>query len=156
MTVKKQYNIGDTVWIYGVSNGKSTEGKVVQTITIDQEGWDPNTVHYVIAIPTEIEYLLEVRTWETISETKDGHVGGMREAFKNPDAGIRLMRRTGVDLTSEGDLEQHDEDDDISPDAIHAALEKSQKDSSHQPLVIKEPRPARKRYPSRKKKTNAN
>ena len=158
MTVKKQYSIGDTVWIYGVSNGKSTEGKVVQTFTVDQDGWDPDQVHYVIAIPTEIEYLLEVRTWETISETKDGHVGGMREAFKNPDAGIRLMRRTGVDLTSEGEFEepeQPEEDDDISPEAIHAALEKSQKDASHQPLVIKENK-ARRRYPSRKKKPNAN
>jgi len=155
MTVKKLYNIGDTVWIYGVSNGKSTEGKVVQTFAVDQEGWDPDMVHYVIAVPTEIEYLLEVRTWETISQTKDGHVGSLREVFKDPDAGIRLMRRTGVDLTSEGDFDQHDEDDDISADAIHAALEKSKKDSSHQPLVIKEPK-ARRRYPSRKKKTNAN
>jgi len=155
MTVKKQYSIGDTVWIYGVSNGKSTEGKVVQTFTVDQDGWDPDTVHYVIAIPTEIEYLLEVRTWETISQTKDGHVGSLREAFNDPDAGIRLMRRTGVDLTSEGDFEQHDEDDDISADAIHAALEKSQKDASHQPLVIKENK-ARRRYLSRKKKPNAN
>ena len=82
MTVKKQYSIGDTVWIYGVSQGKSTEGKVVQTFAVDQEGWDPDMVHYVIAVPTEIEYLLEVRTWETISQTKDGHVGSLREVFK--------------------------------------------------------------------------
>lgn len=155
MTVKKQYSIGDTVWIYGVSNGKSTRGTVIQTFTVDQENWDPNRVYYVIAIPTEIEYLLEVRTWETISETADGHVGSLREVFEDPDAGLRQMRRTGVDLVSQGDFDQHDDEDDISPEAIHAALEKSQKDSSHQPLVIKDTKP-RRHYPNRKKKTNAN
>jgi hypothetical protein len=42
--------------------------------------------------------------------------------------------------------------DDPTADEIHAALEKSQKDSSHGPLVIKEAKPKRRTYPPRKKK----
>ena len=171
MIVKKKYNIGDTVWIYGITNGKSTEGKIVQWFKVPVEGWDQNKVHYVVAIPTEIESLLEVRTWETISQTKDGHVGSLRDAFTNPDAAHRMLARTGVafistDEESTGDghdgmgstLEEFDryeehiaDEDNISPDAIRAALEKSQQDSSHGPLVIKEDKPKRRNFPRKKK-----
>jgi hypothetical protein len=175
MIVKKKYNIGDTVWIYGITNGKSTEGKIVQWFRVPMEGWDQNKVHYVVAIPTEIESLLEVRTWETISQTKDGHVGSLRDAFTNPDAAHRMLARTGVKFISDADedydgdghdgmgslsldedFDRHEEhiadEDNISPDAIHAALEKSQQDSSHGPLVLKEVKPKRRNYPPRKKK----
>jgi hypothetical protein len=173
MTVKKKYNIGDTVWIYGISknNIKSTEGKIVQTFVIKQEGWSQN-VHYVIAVPTEIEYLLEVRTWETISQTKDGHVGSLRDAFTNPDAAHKMLARTGIkfisdageDYTGDGHdgmgstLEEFDryeehlaEEDDISPDAIHAALEKSQQGASHSTLIPKENKPKRRNFTRKKK-----
>lgn len=154
MTVKKKYNVGDTVWIYGVTNGKPTEGKIIHWFTIKEEGWDNDKRHYVIAIPTEIEYLLEVRTWETISQDKDGHVGSLREAFANPDAALKQLRRTGVELISTGEfdgLESDDEEDDISADTIHAALEKSRQNTSHTPLIMDKPK---RRYPSRKKKPN--
>jgi hypothetical protein len=172
MTVKKKYNIGDTVWIYGISknNIKSTEGKIVQTFVIKQEGWSQN-VHYVIAVPTEIEYLLEVRTWETISQTKDGHVGSIREAFSDPEAAHKMLARTGMtfisadeEFTGDGHdgmgstLEEFDryeehlaEEDDISPDAIHAALEKSQQDASHSTLIPKENKPKRRNFTRKKK-----
>jgi hypothetical protein len=162
MTVKKKYNIGDTVWIYGITNAKSTKGEIVQWFKVPVEGWDQNKVHYVVAIPTEIEYLLEVRTWETISQTKDGHVGSVREAFSDPDAARRMLARTGVAFISDADEDYDgdghdgmgsfaDEDDDISTDAIHAALEKSQQDSSHGPLVIKDAKPKPRNYPRKKK-----
>ena len=37
MTVKKKYNVGDVVWIYGVrrNNDKSTEGTVVKSFNIE-------------------------------------------------------------------------------------------------------------------------
>jgi hypothetical protein len=163
MTVKKRYNIDDTVWIYGITNGKSTEGKIVQWFRVPMEGWDQNKVHYVVAIPTEIESLLEVRTWETISQTKDGHVGSLREAFTDPDAAHRMLARTGVafistdeEFTGDGHDGMgsiaEDYEDGPSPDEIHAALEKSQQDSSHGPLVLKEVKPKRRNYPPRKKK----
>jgi hypothetical protein len=173
MTVKKKYNIDDIVWIYGITNGKSTEGKIVQWFKVPVEGWDQNKVHYVVAIPTEIEPLLEIRTWETISQTKHGRVGALRDIFDNPDAAHRMLARTGMAIISTNEEEfigdGHDgigttseefdryeehiaDEDNISPDEIHAALEKSQQNASHSPLIIKEAKPKRRTYPARKKK----
>ena len=158
MTVKKKYNVGDTVWIYGISqnNAKSTQGTVVKSFNI--EGY--NDMHYVVSISTEIEPLLEIRTWQTISQSKDGHVGSLREAFSDPEAAHRMLARTGMAVISEdeeftgdgydGMGSSNDEDDDISPDAIHAALEKSKQDVSHGPLNLKDSKPKR-RYFKKKK-----
>lgn len=159
MTVKKKYNVGDTVWIYGVSraNDKSTQGTVVKSFNI--EGY--NDMHYVVSIPTEIEPLLEIRTWQTISQTKDGHVGSLREAFSDPDAAHRMLARTGVAFISDADEDYDgdghdgmgsfaDEEDDVSAEAIHAALEKSKQDVSHSPLNLKDAKPKR-RYFKKKK-----
>jgi hypothetical protein len=162
MTVKKKYNVGDTAWIYGVQrdNDKSTQGTVVKSFNI--EGY--NDMHYVVSIPTEIEPLLEIRTWQTISQTKDGHVGSLREAFSDPDAAHRMLARTGVSFISDADedydgdghdgmgstLDDFYKEDDISPDAIHAALEKSQNNSNHTPLNLKDNKPKR-RYFKKKK-----
>jgi len=156
MTVKKKYNIGDTVWVYGITNGKSTEGTVIKTFNIDLDNWDQEQTYYVVAVPTEIEPLLEVRTWETISQDKDGHVGSLRTAFEDPDAALKLLRRTGLTLTNDGDYAfREDENDDPSPEQIHKALIKSQTDVAHAPMVYKDnSKPARKRYPPRKKKNN--
>ena len=158
MTVKKKYSVGDTVWIYGVTrdNNKSTEGKILKMFTI--EGFN-NEPHYVVGIPTEIEMLLEIRTWHTISQTKDGHVGGIRDAFSNPDAAHKMLSRTGMAVIS-GDEELNEEidrfqehmleEDDIDPNLIHAALEQSQKDSEHGPLVTKANKPRRPYYKKKK------
>jgi hypothetical protein len=154
MTVKKKYNVGDTVWIYGVSraNVKSTQGTVVKAFTI--EGY--NELHYVVEIPTEIEPLLEIRTWQTISQTKDGHVGSLRDAFEDPDASHKMLARTGMAVISTNDEEYEDDisdfaEDDISPDAIHAALEKSKQDVTHSPLNLKSEKPKRRNFPRKKK-----
>jgi len=160
MTVKKKYSVGDTVWIYGVSrnNIKSTEGKVLKVFTIDYDGFNKEP-HYVIGIPTEIEMLLEIRTWHTISQTKDGHVGSIRDAFSNPDAAHKMLSRTGMavisvdeELNEESDrFEEHmAEEDDIDPNLIHAALEQSQKDGEHGPLVTKTNKPRRPYYKKKK------
>jgi hypothetical protein len=156
MTVKKKYNVGDIVWIYGISrtNEKSTQGTVLKSIVIDYKGFN-NEPHYIIGIPTEIEMLLEIRTWHTISQTKDGHVGSLREAFDNPDAAHKMLARTGMAFISVDDEVEYEEDDEVDedgPDAdeIHAALEKSQKDGEHGPLVTK-PAPRKRQYFKKKK-----
>ena len=160
MTVKKKYNVGDTVWIYGISrdNIKSTQGKILKVFTIDYDGFNKEP-HYVIGIPTEIEMLLEIRTWHTISQTKDGHVGSIRDAFSNPDAAHKMLSRTGMavisvdeELNEEFDrFEEHmAEEDDIDPNLIHAALEQSQKDGEHGPLVTKTNKPRRPYYKKKK------
>ena len=153
MTVKKKYNVGDTVWIYGIQldNVKSTQGTVVKAFTI--EGY--NEVHYVVEIPTEIEPLLEIRTWQTISQTADGHVGSLREAFSDPDAAHKMLSRTGMAVISLDNEENDDTgsfaEDDISPDAIHAALEKSRQDVTHSPLNLKSEKPKRRNFARKKK-----
>jgi hypothetical protein len=160
MTVKKKYNVGDTVWIYGVSrdNIKSTQGKILKVFIIDYDGFN-NEPHYVIGIPTEIEMLLEIRTWHTISQTRDGHVGSIRDAFSNPDAAHKMLSRTGMavisvdeELNEESDrFEEHmAEEDDIDPNLIHAALEQSQKDGEHGPLVTKTNKSRRPYYKKKK------
>jgi hypothetical protein len=159
MTVKKKYNVGDTVWIYGISriNNDSTQGKILKVFTIDYDGFN-NEPHYIIGITTEIEMLLEVRTWHTISQTKDGHVGSIRDAFSNPDAAHRMLSRTGMaiissdeELKEEDDIKEHmAEEDDIDPNLIHAALEQSQKDGEHGPLVTKSNKPRRPYYKKKK------
>ena len=160
MNVKKKYNVGDTVWIYGISknNIKSTQGTILKVFTIDYDGFNKEP-HYVIGIPTEIEMLLEIRTWHTISQTRDGHVGSIRDAFSNPDAAHKMLSRTGMalisvdeELNEESDrFEEHmAEEDDIDPNLIHAALEQSQKDGEHGPLVTKTNKPRRPYYKKKK------
>jgi len=126
--------------------------------TIDYDGFN-NEPHYVIGIPTEIEMLLEIRTWHTISQTRDGHVGSIRDAFSNPDAAHKMLSRTVMavisvdeELNEESDrFEEHmAEEDDIDPNLIHAALEQSQKDGEHGPLVTKSNKPRRPYYKKKK------
>jgi hypothetical protein len=152
MTVKKSYTVGDTVWIYGVSsnNRKSVKGTVIKSFTIDYEGFNDEP-HYLIAIPTEIEYLLEVRTWHTISQDENGHVGSFREVVaSNSDATIKIISRTGMHVLSES----IEDEDGPSAEQIHAALEKSQKEGTHSPLVLKPANPAKKRRTFSKRKKN--
>jgi len=160
MTVKKKYNVGDTVWIYGISQGneKSTQGTVIQSFVITYKGFN-NEPHYVIGIPNEIEMLLEIRTWHTISQTKGGHVGSLRDAFENKDAAHKMLSRTGMAFISTDDeeleaeldrFEEHMAEDDPSADEIHAALEQSQKDGEHGPLVTKAA-PRKRQYYKKKK-----
>ena len=156
MTVKKSYKVGDTVWIYGIDSrsNKSHEGKVVKSFNID--GY--NEIHYVVAIPTEIEPLLEIRTWQSISQDKDGHVGGIRESMSDPAAARKMLSRIGLTL-DDGTLnpvyypqEQDQDEDDIDPDLIHAAMERAKQTSIIPPLNLKDNPPKRKFY-NRKKKT---
>lgn len=156
MNVKKSYKVGDTVWIYGIDSrsNKSHEGKIVKSFNID--GY--NELHYVVAVPTEIEPLLEIRTWQSISQDKDGHVGGIRESMSDPDAARRMLSRIGLTL-EDGSLNpefypshQEDEEDDIDPDLIHAAMERANQTSTIPPLNLKENKPKR-RYFKKKPKT---
>ena len=160
MSVKKKYNVGDTVWVYGISrtNEKSTQGKVIKVFTIDYGNYN-NEPYYLVEIPTEIEPLLEVRTWHTISQSKDGHVGSIREAISEPDAARKFLSTIGVKfISNDGKYigDGHDgmgstlEEDDPSADEIHAALEQSQKDGEHGPLVTKQA-PRKRQYFKKKK-----
>lgn len=144
MTIKKTYRFGDTVWIYGIdqTNKKPVQGTVVHQFTLDGN----NEVQYVIEIPTQIDSLLEVRTWQQISQDKNGPVGVLREALTGEPATIKFLNKTGVFI--EPEEETSELEDFIHPDKIHAALEQSQQQSVHQPLDLK----PKKRYYKRKPK----
>jgi hypothetical protein len=157
MTVKKKYNIGDSVWIYGISrsNVKPTKGKVIRVLDLNNAGYTDGP-HYVIEVPTHIDPLLEIRTWHNISQDENGPVGSLRN-LGDFESTIKFVNTVGFvfDDNSNLDTTQYDDDiDSITSDAIHAALEKSKTDISHQPLMMKTEAKPRRRYSNRKKKSN--
>jgi hypothetical protein len=150
MTVKKYYKVGDTVWIYGInrSNVKSVQGTVIKTVDLSGAGYTYE--HYVVEIPSHIEPLLEIRTWHNISQDETGPVGSLRN-LGSIESTIKFASTVGFAFDDNPVLDSDVEDDKISPDEIHAALEKSQKDGEHGPLVTKAA--TRKRQYFKKKKS---
>jgi len=145
MNAKTQYNIGDTVWVSGVSRGNArlTQGTIIKMFDLSDCGYN-NEPYYLIEIPTEIEPLLEVRTWHTISQDEAGPVGSLRVVGKI-DATFKFVEQIGFQYMEDKDP------DEPTPEQIHAALEKSQKDSVHAPFNAKETKP-RPKYRPRKRK----
>jgi hypothetical protein len=147
MTTKKSYKVGDPVWIYGInrSNVKPTQGKVIKVVDLSDSGYSTGD-HYVIEIPTHIEPLLEIRTWHNISQDEKGPVGSFRE-LGNVESTIKFAGTVGFAFDDNPELDT--DDDEISAEQIHAALEQSRKDVIHPPLNLKE-KPKR-RYFKKKK-----
>ena len=148
MTVKKSYKVGDTVWIYGInrSNVKPTKGTVIKTVDLSGAGYTYE--HYVIEIPSHIEPLLEIRTWHNISQDELGPVGSLRD-LGSIESTIKFASTVGFVFDDDPVLDTDAEDDEISDDDIHAALEKSKQNTSHTPLVMDKPK--RRNYPRKKK-----
>ena len=144
MTIRKRYNIGETVWIYGiyVRNDVAVQGQVVHRFNLKFEGFDPAVEHYVIAVDSHIEPLIEVRTWETISQDEHGPVGGLRGLNDTTDR--KVLAKTGFNVSEPIDfLDSDEESDDPTPEQIYAAMERSQQTAVLPPLVLKETRPAK-------------
>lgn len=146
MITKKEYKVGDSVWIHGIQrDNKLIKGEVVKKFVIDLPNWG-DQYYYVISIPTHIESLLEIRQWENISQDQEGPIGMYRELGSSKKIIDKFMTKIGY-----SSYEDSEEIDEPTPEQIHAALEKSQKTSKHTPLLIKTERPKRKFY-NRKKK----
>ena len=96
--VKQKYKVGDQAWIYGIAAGpgynRLTAGTVVHEMEI--EGY--SDIHYVIAISNGIQDLLEVRTWEEISQDDKGPIGSFRKLLMNQPATQKKLLRTGMRL----------------------------------------------------------
>ncbi len=143
MTIKKEYAVGDDVWVYGIgTKNKLTKGKVIKVVDLSDAGYATG-LHYIIEIPTHIDPLLELRTWETMSQDDRGPVGSFREIGEIV-ATIKKVKTVGFAYDDDYD------EDEISPDQIHAALEKSRKGTTYQPLVIKDSKPRRRPYKRKK------
>lgn len=148
MVVKKQYTVGDSVWIYGInrSNVKPVAGKVIKIVNLD--GY--SDTHYIIEIPTHIESLLEVRTWHNISQDEKGPVGSLRD-LGNFESTIKFAGTVGFAFDDHPELDSAlDDEDGPSADEIHAALDQSLKNTEHAPLNLKAEKPKR-RYFKKKK-----
>lgn len=144
MTIKKSYQIGDTVWIHGIGpENKLTKGKVIFSLQIPNYSQE----QYVIEIPTHIEPLLEVRSWDTISQDEHGPVGSLRDLKSDISVENKKINQLGYYLYSS---DGHSDKEDPTPEEIMAALEKSKSGLTHKPMSFKEPK-KRKYYPRRKK-----
>ena len=159
MTIKTKYELGDTVWVYGISRNRNrlTKGTIIHSFSLEHAGYNDEP-HYIIAIPNEIEALLEVRTWHNISQDDRGPVGTFRKEIPKEDVDSvdKKLSQLGLTIEEFDRFEEQlaEEDNEISADDIHAALEKSKTDVVHPPMFNKEARPKRK-YFSKRKKTNA-
>lgn len=136
MTVKKEYAVGDTVWIYGInrSNAKPTAGKVIKVVDLSDAGWSIGN-HYIIEIPSHIESLLEIRSWHNISQDAVGPVGSLRGL--NIESTIKHAATLGFFADDNPLLDSDTDEDGPSAEQIHAALQKSQMDMAHTPLDLK-------------------
>jgi hypothetical protein len=145
MTVKKQYNIGDTVWIYGInrSNVKPVQGTIVKVVDLSDAGYSDGP-HYVISVPTHIESLLEIRTWHNISQDSQGPVGSLRE-LGNVESTIKFASTLGFAFDDDPESDTDDEEE-IDPNIIHAALEQGQEAVKLQPLSLKQEKPKRRYF----------
>lgn len=145
MMVKREYAIGDSVWIYGVSvnNNRSVKGKVIKSIDLSAQG-HLNGPYYIVEVPTHIEPLLEIRTWENMSQDESGPVGAFRE-LGNFDSTVKKIKTAGFHY------DNSESDNEPTPDEIYAALEKSREDVMMKPLILKEQKPKRKMYYRKKK-----
>lgn len=152
MKIKKHYKLGDTVWIYGISRSENElrSGTVIKSFHIDRPGYE-GLEHYIIEVQTDIEPILEIRTWKSISQDNTGPVGSIREALTDPESAKKYLIKLGI-ILADGTPNPIYYEDDPSPEEIHAALEKSQANTVHQPLVLKETKPKRKpRFHNNKK-----
>ena len=147
MTVKKKYENGDTVWIYGISRGNARpfKGTVLKSFNLSDCGYNDEP-HYLVEIPTEIEPLLEVRTWHNMSQDETGPVGSLRELGSFIEPTIKFASRLG--FVADEDYEPGDP----TPEEIQAAIDNSIKSTNHVPLNLKTEKPKRRYF---KKKSKA-
>jgi len=147
MNTKKEYSLNDTVWIAGIcsKNNFLVPGRVVKIFNIEFGTYDPSITYYVIEIPSSIDPVLEIRTWDTISQDQHGPVGGIRDAVSSPIVDKKYFSKIGMYFDdNEVDYEPSDAE-------ILAAIEKSKALNEHQPLNLKSPKPKRKFHYKKKK-----
>lgn len=148
MIVKTEYQVGETVWIHGVTpSNKLTKGKIIHIVDLGSQEYVD--LQYIIEIPTHIEPLLEIRSWHTISQDDQGPVGSLRAMKEDLHPNAKKIRHIGFSI----DLKDTD-DDGPSPEEIRAALEKSIDSSVHKPLVLKDPKSKSYRRFTKKKTKN--
>jgi hypothetical protein len=140
--MKNEYVTRDKVWIH-MGERNLVEGRVVDIIDLVhlKEGHSEDNELYIIEIKTGIEDVYEVRTYDQISPDARGPIN----LFRKQEGVIennRMLKKIGMPIPLVGTtLEEAlalDDDDDISPDQIHAALDRRLKEAEHPPLSTTE------------------
>lgn len=150
MKIKKKYNIGDDVWIHGVAKvgNKLVNGSVINILDLTAAGYSQDIIHYVISIPNTIDPLLEIRTWETMSQDSVGPVGGMRELTSAGDADSARKKMTHIGYHYDDQSTEHDP----TPEQIHAAMERSHQAITHGPLILNKDNKQPRRHSPRRRR----
>jgi hypothetical protein len=160
MKIKKQYEMNDDAWIH-IGDGKLTKGKVIDIFDLEHAGYSKDMEFYIIAIPTAIEDLLEVRTWEQMSQDAKGPIGSYRE-IKQGFATKKYLGKVGITVPTESQPIKEDDamnnpliDDDLgikdpTPEEVNAAIERAeqQRNQIFRPQVVEKP----KRFYGKRKK----
>lgn len=162
--MKKEFNIKDKVWI-AMGERKLVEGRVVEIIDLEHlnEGHSPDRELYIIEIKTGIDDVYEVRTWDQISPDARGPLNLFRSIKEESIKNNRLLKKLGMpipnvepdllaEIVEEINKDLQDEEDEVDPAIIHAAMEKSQQGVIHQPLDLKpaSAKPKRRYYKKKK------
>jgi hypothetical protein len=147
MDIRKQYEINDDVWIH-LGNGKLHKGKVVEYFDLGHVGRSRDIEYYVIEIDNEIEPLLEVRTWEQISQDAKGPIGAYRN-LKDDYVTFKKLGKLGIEMpnvettsVAEYLFDDFSEASDPTPDQINAALDNAIKarQDTFTSAIIKQPK----------------
>lgn len=95
--MKKFYDIKDRVWIH-LGEQSLVEGRVVEIIDLEHlnEGHSKNHELYVIEIPSSIEPVYEVRTFDQISSDAEGPLNLYRELGLDVISGNRALKKIGI------------------------------------------------------------
>jgi hypothetical protein len=156
--MKNEYVTRDKVWIH-IGERNLVEGRVVDIIDLVhlKEGHSADNELYIIELKTGIEDVYEVRTFDQISPDARGPINLFRKQ-KDVVENNRMLKKIGMPIPLVGTtLEEAlalDDDSDIDPDVIHAALDSSLRNSTHQPLDLKEEKPKKRNFYKRTPKKN--
>ena len=141
--MKQEYKIKQKVWIH-LGERTLVEGRIVDIINLVHLNEDHNDDPlYIIEIKTGIDDVYEVRNYEQISPDSKGPINLFRK--NEIKENIRYLKKIGIKLPDGTDNTPSEIFNDLiedldgpTADQIHAALEKSQKDSAHSPLILKD------------------
>lgn len=136
MTIKKQYELNDDAWIH-IGDSRLSKGKVIDIFDLEHAGYSKDMEFYIVAIPTEIENLLEVRTWEQMSQDARGPIGAYR-SIKQDFATKKFLGKVGIAVPTETKKEVVKEEvvatfgDDLdiydpTPEEVNAAIERAER-----------------------------
>ena len=134
MKTKKQYELKDSVWIH-IGDSKLHKGTVVDIFDLEHAGYDPSIEFYIVSIDTEIEPLLEVRTWEQMSQDAKGPIGSYRD-MKQDFPTKKFLGKVGIKVPVEpqavkekvhAELGDNLDIYDPTPEEVNAAIERAER-----------------------------